>query len=49
MYLLNGYSTWLYYFKALLKYVEFIQNIVFAPSSLKVVYTGGEQTTLIGI
>ena len=32
----------------LLKYVEFIQNIVFAPSSLKVSYHGSEKTTLIG-
>ncbi|XP_057289940.1 mutS protein homolog 4-like isoform X2 [Hydractinia symbiolongicarpus] len=32
---------------ALLKYVEFIQNIVFAPASLKIVYKGGENTTLI--
>jgi len=32
---------------ALLKYVEFIQNIVFAPNSLKITYKGGEQTMLI--
>ena len=32
---------------ALLKYVEFIQNIVFAPNSLKIAYKGGEQTMLI--
>ncbi|XP_041374859.1 mutS protein homolog 4-like isoform X2 [Gigantopelta aegis] len=32
---------------ALLKYVEFIQNIVFAPSSLKVVFKGSEHTTMI--
>ena len=32
----------------LLKFVEFIQNIVFAPSSLKVSYHGSEKTTLIG-
>ncbi|XP_033098705.1 mutS protein homolog 4-like [Anneissia japonica] len=32
---------------ALLKYVEFIQNIVYAPSSLKVVFKGSEQTTMI--
>ena len=32
----------------LLKYIEFIQNIVFAPSSLKIVYHGSEKTTLIG-
>ena len=33
---------------ALLKYVEFIQNIVYAPNSLKVVFRGSEQTTMIG-
>ena len=32
---------------ALLKYVEFIQNIVYAPASLKVVFKGSEQTTMI--
>jgi len=32
---------------ALLKYVEFIQNITFAPNSLKVVYRGSEQTMMI--
>ncbi|XP_070186875.1 mutS protein homolog 4-like [Littorina saxatilis] len=32
---------------ALLKYVEFIQNITFAPSSLKVVFKGGDHTTMI--
>jgi len=34
---------------ALLKYVEFIQNIVYAPSSLKIVFRGSEKTTMIGI
>ena len=33
--------------QALLKYVEFIQNIVYAPSSLKVMFKGSEQTTMI--
>lgn len=33
---------------ALLKYVEFIQNIVFAPASLRVKFHGSEKTTLIG-
>ncbi|XP_059143835.1 mutS protein homolog 4-like, partial [Physella acuta] len=32
---------------ALLKYVEFIQNIIFAPKSLKAVYRGCEHTTMI--
>ncbi|PVD38561.1 hypothetical protein C0Q70_01177 [Pomacea canaliculata] len=34
---------------ALLKYVEYIQNIIFAPSSLKVVFKGSEHTTMIDI
>ncbi len=33
---------------ALLKYVEFIQNIVYAPGSLKVCFKGSEQTATIG-
>ena len=33
---------------ALLKYVEFIQNIVYAPNSLRVCFKGSEQTTTIG-
>ncbi|XP_077981944.1 mutS protein homolog 4-like [Glandiceps talaboti] len=32
---------------ALLKYVEYIQNIVYAPNSLKVVFKGSEQTMMI--
>ncbi|XP_017567259.1 mutS protein homolog 4 isoform X3 [Pygocentrus nattereri] len=32
---------------ALLKYVEFIQNSVYAPKSLKVSFTGSEQTAMI--
>ncbi|CAH1773969.1 unnamed protein product [Owenia fusiformis] len=32
---------------ALLKYVEFIQNTVYAPASLKVVFKGSEHTTMI--
>ena len=33
---------------ALLKYVEFIQNIMFAPCTLKIVFKGSEHTTMIG-
>lgn len=33
---------------ALIKYVEFIQNIVYAPASLKIVFKGSEQTCMIG-
>ena len=33
---------------ALLKYVEFIQNIVYAPSSLRVCFKGSDQTAVIG-
>ncbi|XP_032883746.1 mutS protein homolog 4 [Amblyraja radiata] len=32
---------------ALLKYVEFIQNMVYAPKSLKVIFKGSEQTAMI--
>ncbi|KAI4879092.1 hypothetical protein NFI96_014431 [Prochilodus magdalenae] len=32
---------------ALLKYIEFIQNSVYAPKSLKVSFTGSEQTAMI--
>lgn len=32
---------------ALLKYVEFIQNIVYAPGSVKVVFKGSEKTTIV--
>ncbi|GCC35757.1 hypothetical protein chiPu_0014245 [Chiloscyllium punctatum] len=32
---------------ALLKYVEFIQNTVYAPKSLKVIFKGSEQTAMI--
>nr|XP_054749797.1 mutS protein homolog 4-like [Lytechinus pictus] len=32
---------------ALLKYVEFIQNSVYAPNSLKVVFKGSEQSAVI--
>ncbi|KAL9955943.1 hypothetical protein ACROYT_G037348 [Oculina patagonica] len=32
---------------ALLKYVEFIQNIVYAPGSVKVVYKGSEKTAIV--
>ena len=34
--------------QALLKYVEFIQNIVYAPGSVKVVFKGSEKTAIIG-
>lgn len=33
---------------ALLKYVEFIQNVTFASNSLMVVFKGSEKTTMIG-
>lgn len=32
----------------MLKYVEFIQNIVYAPGSVKVVFKGSEKTTIVG-
>lgn len=32
---------------ALLKYVEFIQNIVYAPGSIKVVFKGSEKTAIV--
>lgn len=32
---------------ALLKYVEFIQNSVYAPKSLKICFQGSEQTAMI--
>ncbi|KAH3873388.1 hypothetical protein DPMN_036623 [Dreissena polymorpha] len=32
---------------ALIKYIEFIQNTVYAPASLKVVFKGSENTTMI--
>ncbi|XP_046863669.1 mutS protein homolog 4-like [Xenia sp. Carnegie-2017] len=32
---------------ALLKYVEFMQNIIYAPASLKIVFKGSEQTMMI--
>ncbi|GAB1599457.1 mutS protein homolog 4 [Argonauta hians] len=34
---------------ALLKYVEFIQNIVYAPATLKIVFRGCENTTMIDV
>ncbi|XP_019848959.1 PREDICTED: mutS protein homolog 4 isoform X2 [Amphimedon queenslandica] len=34
---------------ALLKYVEFIQNTVFVSNSLKVIFRGSEQTTMIDV
>jgi len=33
---------------ALLKYVEFIQNVIFAAHSLKVEYQGAHHGTIIG-
>ena len=35
-------------FQALLKYVEYIQDALYAPSSLKVTYEGLDNTTMIG-
>ena len=32
----------------MLKYIEFIQNMVYAPYSIKVVFKGSENTTMIG-
>ena len=32
---------------ALIRYVEFVQNNLYAPQSLSIVYRGSEQTTLI--
>ena len=34
--------------QALLKYVEFVQNIDYAPGSVKVVFKGSEKTALVG-
>jgi len=34
---------------ALLKYIEFIQHMVYAPLSLKIVFKGSERTTMIGL
>ncbi|XP_065836479.1 mutS protein homolog 4-like isoform X2 [Oscarella lobularis] len=34
---------------ALLKYVEYVQNIVFAPNSVKVEFCGSEQTMMIDV
>jgi len=33
---------------ALIKYIEFIQNMVYASASLKIVFKGSENTTMIG-
>jgi len=33
----------------LLKYIEFIQHVIYAPSSLKIAFKGSEQTTMIGL
>ncbi|XP_073725656.1 mutS protein homolog 4-like isoform X1 [Misgurnus anguillicaudatus] len=35
------------YASALLKYIEFVQNSVYAPKSVKVTFTGSEQTAMI--
>lgn len=35
--------------QALLKYVEIVQKIVYAPGSVKVVFKGSENTALVGI
>lgn len=34
---------------ALLKYIEFVRNVLFAPKSLKVVYQGSQHTMVIGM
>jgi len=34
---------------ALLKYIEFVRNVLFAPKSLKVVYQGSQNTMVIGM
>lgn len=34
---------------AVMKYVEFIQNVIYAPASLKVIFRGSEHTTMIGV
>ena len=34
--------------QALLKHAEFVQNIVYAPGSVKVVFKGSEKTALVG-
>lgn len=34
--------------QALLKYVEIVQKIVYAPGSVKVVFKGSEKTALVG-
>ena len=34
--------------QALLKYVEFVQNIVYAPGSVKVVFKGSEKIEIVG-
>lgn len=42
----NFFHLW--FWQALLKYVEFIQNIVYAPGSVKVVFKGSEKTAIVG-
>ena len=34
--------------QALLDYVELVQNVVYAPGSVKVVFKGSEKTALVG-
>jgi hypothetical protein len=34
---------------ALLKYIEFVRNVLFAPKSLKVEYQGSQNTMVIGM
>ncbi len=34
---------------ALLKYIEFIQNVIYAPASLKFTFQGPERTMMIGL
>jgi DNA mismatch repair protein MSH4 len=34
---------------ALLKYIEYVRNVLFAPKSLKVEYQGSQNTMVIGM
>lgn len=34
---------------ALIKYIEYVKNIIFAPSSIPIIYDGAENTTLIDL
>lgn len=39
----------LLFFQALVKYTEFVYNMVLASKSLKIIFKGGEKTMLIGL